>query len=65
MNLEETKKEIDTFYKQWCKSTDRGGGVLIGASIRELLLAFKTYQNEANSRHIENITGGSDKLLQG
>lgn len=35
--IEETIKE---FYAEWCKSTGRGGGVLIGSSIRELLQSF-------------------------
>jgi len=28
---------VQEFYKDWCKRTNRNGGVLIGSSIRELL----------------------------
>jgi len=35
------KNNIDKFYKNWCKQTKRGGGVLVGSSIKELLEAFQ------------------------
>lgn len=41
-----TKVSIEEFYKQWCKDTKRGGGVLIGTSIRELLEAYTQWYNK-------------------
>ena len=38
-----TPTSIEEFYKKWCKETKRSGGVLIGSSIRELLIAFQLY----------------------
>jgi hypothetical protein len=38
------KQTIEEFYSDWCKKTKRSGGVLIGASIRELLNDFKNAQ---------------------
>src|ERR1039457_2382906 len=35
-----TDKEIEGFFKQWKKRTKRNGGVLIGQSIKELLIDF-------------------------
>lgn len=37
------EKQIEEWYRNWCKETERGGGILIGHSIRELLLAFNNY----------------------
>ncbi len=37
-------EQLEIIYKEWCKDTKRNGGVLIGASIHELLkhIATKT-----------------------
>jgi hypothetical protein len=32
------ESEIEAVYKKWCSSTKRSGGVLIGSSIRDLML---------------------------
>lgn len=41
-----TTAELEKWYKEWCKDTGRSGGVLIGTSIKELLIAFdKSKQN--------------------
>jgi len=36
-------KEVEEFYKKWCLKTKRGGGVLIGTSIKELLEAYTQF----------------------
>ena len=42
--------DIEKFYKNWCRNTQRNGGVLIGKSIRELLTDFqKTILNEPSN----------------
>jgi hypothetical protein len=30
-----TSAELNKLFKQWCKETKRGGGVLVGRSIKE------------------------------
>jgi len=32
------EKEINALFKEWCRDTNRSGGVLVGSSIKELLL---------------------------
>lgn len=40
------KLSIDDWYKEWCKRTKRNGGVLIGSSIKELLLDIRNDQSK-------------------
>lgn len=42
---------VKKFYASWCKQTKRGGSVLVGSSIRELL----TDAHAANSQELARI----------
>ena len=41
------EKDIKIWYEKWCKKTKRNGGVLIGSSIRELLVASAEFPERA------------------
>jgi hypothetical protein len=41
-----TQEQIRDWYKKWCNDTKRGGSVLIGSSIQELLMAFYNSQTQ-------------------
>lgn len=47
-NFQMTDEQLKAFYAKWCKDTQRGGGVLVGASIRELLVSFYEHINKRN-----------------
>ncbi len=46
------KRELESLFKQWCKETERSGGVLLGKSLREFFeyVELKTKQDERNNK---------------
>lgn len=55
-----TPEEIKKWYKQWCKTTKRSGGVLVGGSIQELLLAFSQHVAEDEVKSFEKAPNDHD-----
>ena len=51
-----TEPTILSFYRKWCAETGRGGGVLIGSSIRELLTAFAEFLCNQNQPNMDKET---------
>lgn len=44
---------LEKLFKEWCKETKRGGGVLVGSSVREFFqwLESKNYQIIKTNQH--------------
>jgi len=48
--------DINILYKQWCKETKRGGGILVGGSIKEFFdwLKQNNYEIKATLQTFNN-----------
>lgn len=44
-----TPEQIKKWFKRWCIKTKRSGGVLVGPSIQEVLIAFYQHLNTTNN----------------
>lgn len=44
-----TNAEVDKWFKDWCKTTHRNGGILVGSSIKELLYSLNGKINNNQS----------------
>lgn len=40
---QDQKESLVKFYKTWCKQTGRSGGILLGRSVREFLVALESF----------------------